>query len=164
MQHVGEHTFEAPIERAWAMFRDQASHVAKFESMGHRDIQVIEFDADEDHAHAVISRTVEVDLPGFAKKVMQPTNTVTTTDNWVAKGDGTYGSDFVLATKGAPVESSGTTLLRADGPDRTYYRISVDVDVKVPLIGGKIASWAKGIAAKQLELEFAAGDAWLASH
>ena len=164
MRHVGEHTFEAPLERVWEMFRDQASHIAKFESMGHRDIEVLAFDADVDHAHLVISRTVDLDLPGFAKKVMQPTNTVVTTDDWKAKGDGTYGSDFVLETKGAPVRSSGTTLLRADGSDRTFYRITVDVDVKVPIIGGRIAEWSKGVVARQLELEFVAGDDWLTSH
>ena len=164
MRHVGEHTFEAPIERAWEMFRDQGAHIAKFESMGHRDIEVVSFDSDETHAHVVISRTVDVDLPGFAKKVMKPTNTVVTTDDWKARPDGTYASDFVLETKGAPVKSSGTTLLRADGPDRTFYRITVDVDVKVPIIGGKIADWAKGLVARQLELEFVAGDDWLAAH
>jgi hypothetical protein len=164
MRHVSEHTFEAPVERAWEMFRDQASHIAKFESMGHRDIEVVEFEADEAHAHLVISRTVDVDLPGFAKKVMQPTNTVITTDDWKATGEGTYDGVFVLETKGAPVQSSGTTFLRADGPDRSFYRITVDVDVKVPIIGGKIANWAKGLVERQLELEFVAGDDWLAAH
>jgi hypothetical protein len=164
MRHVGEHTFEAPIERVWEMFRDQASHIAKFDSMGHRDIEVLEVDTDEQHAHHVISRTVDVDLPGFAKKVMQPTNTVITTDDWKAQADGSYAGTFVLETKGAPVQSSGTTLLRAEGADRTFYRITVDVDVKVPIIGGKIANWAKGLVARQLELEFVAGDDWLANH
>lgn len=164
MRHVGEHTFEAPIERVWEMFRDRGAHIAKFESMGHRDIDVVSFDASADRVHAVIARTVDVDLPGFARKVMQPTNTVITTDDWKAAGDGTYGSDFALETKGAPVKSWGTTLLRADGPDRTFYRITVEVEVKVPLVGGRIASWAGGLVERQLELEFTAGDDWLAAH
>ena len=38
------------------------------------------------------------------------------------------------------------------------------MDVKVPLIGGKIADFAKGDVARQLDMEFTAGDDWLASH
>jgi hypothetical protein len=163
MQHVGEHTFEAPAERVWEMFRDQGSHIAKFESMGHRDVEVLEYEMDEEHVHLVISRVVDVDLPGFARKVLKPTNTVITTDDWRAVGDGTYAGNFSLEIKGAPVKTAGTTLIGPDG-DRTSYRITVDVDVKVPLIGGRIADWAKGDIARQIELEFAAGDTWLADH
>lgn len=164
MQHSGTHTFEASIERVWEMFRDQGSHIAKFESMGHRDIQVLEYESSDTHAHLVISRVVDVEIPGFARKVLKPTNTVVTTDDWRANGDGSYGGEFALDIQGAPVRSSGTTHIEADGEGRTSYTITVDVDVKVPLIGGKIAEWAKGDIARQIELEFAAGDDWLASH
>lgn len=162
MQHRAEHTFEAPIERVWEMFRDQGSHLAKFESMGHRDIDLREYEMDADHVHLVISRVVDTELPGFAKKVLKPTNTVVTTDDWRANDDGTYAGRYVVDT-GTPVKVSGTTALRPDG-DRTHYEITVDLDVKVPIIGGKIADFAKGDVVRQLELEFAAGDAWLASH
>lgn len=163
MQHVGTHTFEAPVERVWEMFRDQGSHIAKFESMGHRDIEVLDYEASDSSVHLVISRLVDVEIPGFARKVLKPTNTVVTTDDWAANGDGSYGGRFSLDIHGAPVRSSGTTRIIADG-DRTTYTITVEVDVKVPLIGGRIADWAKGDIARQIELEFVAGDDWLASH
>jgi hypothetical protein len=159
---TGEHTFEAPIDQVWAMFRDRDAHVAKFEAMGHQHIEVLEYEADEDHTRVVIRRVVTLDLPGFAKKVLKPSNTMTTTDVWQANPDGTYGGTFVLDIPGAPVTSSGTTLLTPQG-NRTHYVITVRYDVKVPLIGGKITDWAKGDVRKQIDQEFDAGDAWLAA-
>lgn len=157
------HTFDAPIEAVWAMFSDPDSHVEKFTSMGHRDLEVLESSRTDDHLHVVISRVVEVELPGFASKVLQPVNTVVSTDDWYRRDDGTLGGGFKLETKGAPVQIVGTTSCRADG-DRSAYEVVLDVSVKVPIIGGKIADWAKGDINKQLEMEFAAGDAWLAGH
>src|SRR5262245_51725930 len=124
MQYAAEHTFEAPIERVWEMFRDQGAHLAKFEYMGHREIELLEYEMEPDHVHLIIRRVVDTELPGFAKKVLKPTNTVTTTDDWKANGDGTYGGHYVVDT-GTPVKIAGTTALRPEG-ERTHYTITVD--------------------------------------
>lgn len=163
MGFSGNHTFDAPIDRVWAMFRDRDAHVAKFAGMGHRDIEVLDFSSDDDHAHLVIQRVVDVELPGFAKKVLKPTNTVVSTDDWETDGAGGYHGTFSVDAKGAPIVSKGTTKLTASG-ERTDYVITVDLKVNVPLIGGKIADWAKGDILAQIRKEFAAGDAWLAEH
>lgn len=164
MEFTGRHTFEAPVERVWEMFQDKDAHLAKFESMGHRDIEVLEHDLNDDRFRLVVSRSVTVELPGFARKVLQPTNTVVSTDVWEDKGDGTYGGSFTVETPGAPIHSKGRTALRSDGAERTAYEVHVELTVKVPIIGGKIANWAKGDVEKQLTMEFDAGDAWLAEH
>ncbi len=74
-----------------------------------------------------------------------------------------HGGAFTLDTQGAPVEISGTTVLVADG-ERTKYEVNVEIDVQVPLVGGKLADFSKGIVEKQLTEEFALGDTWLAEH
>ena len=163
MQLTSTHTFDAPIDRVWAMFADPESHLAKFASMGHREIEVLEQDGDDRHLHIVVQRVVDVDLPGFARKVLSPSNTVVSDDRWERRGDGTCGGTFTVDTKGAPVKASGTTSLTPDG-ERTRYEVQVDVDVKVPIIGRKIADWAKGDISAQFDQEFAAGDTWLADH
>ena len=155
-----EHTFDAPIADVWKMFCDPKSHLAKFEAMGHRDIEVVEQKKSKAGLHLVISRTVTVDLPGFAKKVLKPTNTVVSTHAWQARGDGTYGGTFSADTQGAPIKVRGTTLIEPDG-DRTHYVVQTSIDVKVPLIGGKIADFSKGIVNKQMDDEFRLGDEWL---
>jgi hypothetical protein len=163
MDFTGEHEFDAPLDAVWAMFRDPQSHLAKFTSMGHRDIEVLETEGDDDAFHIVVRRVVDVDLPGFAKRVLKPTNTVTTTDDWQRHPDGTCTGAQHVSTEGAPVKIDATTKLEDRG-DTTGYSVAVHLEVKVPLIGGKLGDWAKGMVREQLDQEFSAGDAWLAAH
>jgi uncharacterized protein YndB with AHSA1/START domain len=159
---IRTHTFEAPIDRVWAMFTDPASHIAKFEAMGHRNVEILE----EDHSDGlrlVVTREVDLDVPGFAKKFIKPTNTLVSTDHWRDRGDGTYGGEFIAETKGAPVDVRGTTLIEPDG-DRTRYTVTTTIKVNVPLVGGKIADFSKGIVNRQMDDEFRLGDQWLANH
>lgn len=161
MEITKVHTFEHPVAACWAMFSDPDSHVAKFEAMGHRDLVVVEKERTETSLRMVIERTVDVDVPGFAKKVIKPTNSLRSIDVWSDHGDGTYGGTFELETKGVPIETRGRTRLEADGPDRTRYEVTVELKVKVPLIGGRIADFSKGIIERQLDDEFRLGDEWL---
>jgi hypothetical protein len=163
MEFTDQHRFDAPIDSVWTMFCDPESHRTKFADMGHRDIEVLESEGSADGFHIKVKRVVTVDLPGFAKRVLKPTNTVTTTDDWTREADGSCVGTQLVDTEGAPVKINASTRLEADG-DATVYSVKVNLDVKVPLIGGKLADWAKGSVKEQLDQEFAAGDRWLAEH
>jgi hypothetical protein len=158
------HTFDAPAEKCWAMFSDPKSHVAKFTEMGHIGVEIVEKKKTKKQLHIVITREVAIDgIPGFAKKFIKPQNTLVSTDTWNDYGDGTYGGEFALDTKGVPVNITGTTNLVPDG-DQSIYTVNLNVTVNVPLIGGKLAEFSKKIALENLAKEFAIGDSWLASH
>lgn len=160
MQFTDEHLFAASLDDVWTMFRDPASHVRKFTRMGHRDIEVLESTGDDDAFHLVVRRLVDVDLPGFAKRVLKPTNTVTTTDSWQRRPDGTCEGTQAIDTQGTPVRIAATTALRTEA-EATRYIVGVDLEVTIPLIGGRLAEWSKGMVRDQLADEFSAGDAWL---
>lgn len=164
MELEKQHTFDAPIADVWAMFLDKESHLAKFASMGHRDIEVLSCEEDDSHLKIQIQRVVDIDVPGFAKKFLKPSNTVISTDTWADQGDGTYGGTFEIDIKGTPVEARGRTRLAPADDSRTDYTISVDIKVKVPLVGGRIEGFAKGDIEKQIDQEFLAGDSWLTDH
>lgn len=158
------HTFDATPEECWAMFSDPASHVNKFEQMGHHGVEVVEKKKTEQQLKIVITREVDIDgIPGFAKKFVNPRNTVISTDEWNDRGDGTYGGGFVLDTKGVPIELSGDTNIESAGDGQSLYTVVLHISVKVPIIGGKLADFGKKIALAQLEHEFTIGDDWLAS-
>lgn len=157
------HDFEATIDRCWAMFHDPLSHVAKFSAMGHRELEVVETEVDDDRLRIVIDRLVDVDVPSFARKVFQPTNRVRSVDEWVRKDERTCAGTFELSTKGVPVQISGTTVLREAGAV-SRYQVDVEVTVKVPVIGRRVAEVARSIVEQQLVDEFRLGDEWLATH
>jgi len=164
MDVESSHTYAAPIEAILAMLRDRDTTLAKYEGMGHRNVEILDCSGDDGHLRIESSRVVDVDLPGFAKKVLKPTNTMHQTDEWRSAADGGWDGTFVVDVQGSPVHLTGTMRL-TPGPDTCTEEIKVAVTVKVPLIGGKIADWAdKNDVKRTLDAEFAFGDTWVAAH
>ena len=158
------HTYDAPLDAVLSMFGDPEAVVARYEGMGHRDVEVLECTRDDSTLTVRTSRVVDVDLPGFARKVLSPTNTMVQTDRWTAADDGGWDGTVDVDVKGAPVQMRGTMRLDPDGASTTM-QLTLSMSVKVPLVGGRIADWAgKNDVPATIAAEFAAGDAWLADH
>lgn len=163
MELSRSHTYPASVDAVIAVLSDADAVTRRYEGMGHRDIEIRECGRDDDSARIVTSRVVDVELPGFARKVLSPTNTMVQTDEWRRDGDSWAGT-FQVRVEGAPVEMSGTLSLTPDG-DSSVYEVTTTMKVKVPLVGGKIADWAgKNDVPRTLQAEFDANDEWLAAH
>jgi len=160
----GSSTYGVPVQEVIRMLGDPQAAVAKYESMGQREVKVLECDVQSDSLRVVSSRVVDVDLPGFAKRVLKPTNTMRQTDEWRHGSDGSWQGTFDVEVQGAPVHISGTmSLTPLDG--RTVHDVNVHVEVKVPVVGGRIADWAaKGDVRRNVDGEFAFNDKWLHEH
>lgn len=164
MEVKGSHTYDAPVDRVLAMLSDASATAEKYEGMGHRDVHVLECERQGSALRVRTSRVVDVDLPGFAKKVLKPTNTMVQTDEWREASDGAWEGTFTVEVKGAPVHTSGVMRLTPAGGSCTH-EVTISIDVKVPLIGGRIADWAgKNEVRGTIDAEFAFGDRWLAQH
>jgi hypothetical protein len=164
MTVTGSHTYRAPLAAVLAMLRDPDATAAKYTSQGHRDVELLECGDHDGGIRIVSTRVVTVDLPGFAKKVLKPTNRMRQTDDWHPAGDGSWSGSFDVDVSGAPVHISGTMALRAQG-DATTHEVAIEVHVKVPLIGGRIADWAaKNDVRRTLDAEFDCNERWLADH
>ena len=163
MKLEGSHTYPVPVEAVTTMLRDASATVDKYESMGHRDVEILDLAADDDTLRIVSSRVVDVDLPSFAKRALKPTNTMIQTDEWRRNGDGSWSGSFDVEVKGAPVHISGTMELAPDA-DGSRHAVTIDFQVKIPLVGGKIADWlGKKDVQHTLDAEFAFNAARLAS-
>jgi len=164
MQLSGSHTYSATIDAVLAMLADPAAAEAKYESMGHRDVEIIDCTRLDGTLHVESSRVVDVDLPGFAKKVLKPTNTMHQNDEWHEVGDGSWEGVFGVDVAGAPIQLSGVMRL-VPGDGTCTHDVTITMNVKVPIVGGKIADWAgKNDVQRTLDAEFAFGDSWLAEH
>lgn len=164
MEISGRHTYQAPYDAVWAMLADAETMRARYEGLGHRDVEILETsgDADSDRLVMKVHRVVDIDLPDIAKKVLKPTAVCIQTDEWWPAGDGHDGT-FRVETKGQPVEITGKTKVRPGEGGTTDFEVSVEVKVKVPVIGGKIAGIMRGDAEKLMEDEFAWNDERLAT-
>ena len=157
MSFSGAQEYEASVDDVLALFVDPDVVRARYEEAGDREIEVLECGADGDGFVVRTSRVVEFDLPGFARKVLKPTNTMVQTDTWgPAAVDGARDGRFEIEVKGAPVQGGGTMRLEPVDEGRTRHTVEGKLDVKVPLVGGKVAGWAEGPSRERLaaELEF----------
>ena len=155
----GDQTYAAAVDDVFALFTDPDVVRARYEAAGDRDIEILECGPQGgptgDGFVIRTSRTVDVDLPGFARKVLKPTNTMIQVDTWSARDlDGARDGDFDIEVKGAPVNVSGEMRIEPTNDGGTRHTVDGKLDVKVPLIGGKVASWAEGPSQQRLDAEY----------
>ena len=151
------HHFDADVETVYALMSDPDFCMRKYADAGATDIEV-DSDRRDDGPTLTSKRKVTVDLPGFAKKVMQPTNTVHQTDEWApAGGDGSRVCRYKVEVQGVPSRIDGTVTLNAEG-NGTRQEVEAEVKVSIPLLGGKLEKFAvdNGVKALDHEAEFTA--------
>lgn len=159
MERSLETMFSATVEEVLAALTDVKLIEAKFAPMGHKDFELL--DSSESGGRIVRSykRTVPVNVPGFAPRVLKPENVSTQRDEWEpAESDGSRHGTFEIAAAGTPVKVRGTMELAPKGKTSCTYRAIANIEVKVPLIGGKIAGFVAGDVDKGLaqDAEFTA--------
>ena len=148
------HRFDADVETLFALMSDPDFCMRKYADAGATDIQ-IDSDQRDDGPTLVSRRKLTVDLPGFAKKVMQPTNTVVQTDEWSpADEKGRRVCRYKVEVQGVPSRIDGTVTLTPDG-DGARQDVEAEVKVSIPLLGGKLEKFAVDNGLKALEQEAA---------
>lgn len=162
MELTFTHRFDRSIDEVWAMMHDPESHIAKFTRMGHKDLEVVSQDVTDDALDLTLRRQVEMEIPSIAAKFISPTNTVTSTDHWERRADGTCGGHYAVDIKGVPAKTAGKTKLVAAADGGADYTVELEVKVSVPLIGEKVAGALRPQLEAQLHAEFAACETWLA--
>src|SRR3954451_11336744 len=146
------HSFDADVETVYALVSDPAFIERKYADDGATEIS-IEHDPRDGAARNEIRRKVTIDLPGFAKKVMSPTNTLVQVDDWAAAGaDGSRVCTYSVEVQGVPSRINGTVTLTPEGGG-TRQDIDADVKVSIPLLGGKLEKFAVDSGTKVLAKE-----------
>jgi hypothetical protein len=150
-----EHTFDHPVDAVFGVLTDFEAVKAKYEAIGQHDIELVQRDQADDGAVTLVTRrVVPLDVPGFAKKVLSPSQTVVQTDSWGApEADGGRSGTFTAESKGTPAQVSGRLRLSPDGPDACRNLSDIEIEVKVPLIGGKIADFVSKDARRAIDHE-----------
>lgn len=165
MAVTAEQTVNAPVEKVTETFLDEAfnRHVAE---RGGATLNSFDVDGDTAGAFTVTSvRTMGADkLPEMAKKFIKDGLSITQVDSWAApEADGSRNIRTEITVGGMPANGEGTQRLQAQG-EKTAVSVNMSLNVKIPLVGGKLASTAEPYVGKALSLQAREADAWIASH
>jgi uncharacterized protein YndB with AHSA1/START domain len=157
MRMTVSHHYDADVETVFGLLSDPGFIERKYADQGATDI-AIESDNRGDSVRNSIRRKVTIDLPGFAKRVMSPTNTVVQTDDWDPAGaDGTRVCTYTVDVQGVPSRIEGTVTLTPDDGG-TSQVVEAEVKVSIPLLGGRLERFAveSGTRVLATEAEFTA--------
>ena len=144
------HQLDGDIDRVYALLTDPRFLERKFAAGGAKDVSADCEATAEGGCHMVIRRHITVDLTGFAKKFIQPTNSVVQTESWApADGDGRRLCTYRIDVQGVPSHIDGTVTLTPDGGG-TRQDIEAEVKVAIPLVGGKLEKLAVDSGTKLL--------------
>jgi hypothetical protein len=161
-----KYAYKAAPDVVFAMFCDHEFLRAKFEATEAVEYDVVECAPTPDGGFRIVTnRTVEADIPGFAKKFFPRTSAMTQTEDWGAESGGIREGTWSIQPHGIPisVSTAGTTRLEAAGGGAVQ-RIDAKIKVGVPLVGGKLERFVYDQAKKTMDLEHDFGEKWLAEH
>lgn len=155
MEFSVTHTYQRSAAAVFALLTDFDRVRDKYDALGDRDIELVSREEQEDGGVTLVTRrVVPLELPGFAKKVLSPSQSVTQTDTWAAPdAQGVRTGTFAAVAKGAPVQVRGTMRLAPSSARRCTNVIDVTVECKIPLIGGKIAGFVAGDTRRAVDHE-----------
>jgi Protein of unknown function (DUF2505) len=148
--------YDQDVETVYALITDPDFITRKYIAVGGKDVAVDRSEGDDGGCELVIRRTMTVDLPGFAKRVMTPSNVAIQNENWAAVDtNGARVCTYRVEIQGMPSTIAGTVTLAAEGAG-TKQSIAADVKVSIPLLGGKLEKFAVETGKKDLadQVEF----------
>lgn len=152
-----DHAYDVDAPTLFSVLTDGAYLEAKFLATGFTEVEIIAAGPER----VELTRTTEPPLPGFAKKVLGGKQKIHETQDWTA-GDRPHAT-FRGESAGTPVKLHGTVTVDPDGTT-SVLRIRGVAEVRLPLIGGKIADFVAGEATKSLEREYVFTRTWLSEH
>lgn len=162
MKVASSHTYAASPDEVFATMTTPDVLVAKYTALGHRDITIVEHSVTAGSVSVRSKRSVPMEVPGFAKRILSPWNTVEQYDTWgPAAADGSRTGTWKVDARGVPVKVGGTLRI-TPVKGGTLVEIAGEVSCSVPLLGGKLASFVGGDVERTMRGEEEFNDGHLA--
>ena len=147
-----EHKYSVDVDSLFALFQDSDFILERYLGTGALSASLLEL-SDEDGVLIRVERVMQVDVPSFLSKFMQPTTHVLQTERWQGEAGGPYVNDMQVEIKGPPVRLHISMELLAKGKG-CVNRVEIDAKCGIPLIGGKIADFVAKDAERTANLEY----------
>jgi hypothetical protein len=156
------HVYRHPVRKVWAAFSDPDFYQAKFEGIGHRRVEVVSSERDEDGFAIEVSREVPLDAPAFLRGMLGEWNTLLQSERWTESGKDAYANELQIEARGVPAVMTGTMKLAPKGKG-CVNEVAITIRASVPLIGGKLEQFVSRDTAATLEAEYEFIQAYLDS-
>ncbi|TSD99532.1 DUF2505 domain-containing protein [Skermania sp. ID1734] len=154
----------ASVEVTHAAFCGEQYWRDRLAAVGGPQADLVSLRADGDTVIIEMTQGIAAEkLPSFVAAVRRGDLLISRTETWGPLQDGRAHGSFSAKVEGAPATLGGDLYLEPDGEHCTF-RVDGAVDVRVPLIGNKIASAAAGQLQRLLEKEDEFTREWLAAH
>jgi hypothetical protein len=159
-----DYTFEFPYSPE-EMFQEGIRLeyvVAQAKALNHYNIELVTLEDGPDGGHAVATYEIDVELPGWAKKILQPRNKITEQRDWVApEADGSRSYSFTVRLENVPAEIKGVVRLAAAAGGGTRNEVHADIKSSVPIFGGKLEDLVARDLSKTIEAEAGYMTTWM---
>ncbi|HVS69564.1 MAG TPA: DUF2505 domain-containing protein [Mycobacteriales bacterium] len=157
-----EHDYAADVETVYGLISDPGFIERKYVALGGRDVAVDRSETDDGGCEVVTRRTVTIDLPGFASKVLTPSQSPVQIETWAAAtSSGERVCTYTVEAPGTPSRIQGVHRLTPTASG-CHHTIDIDAKVNVPLIGGKIEKFAAEQGRTDIKAQFVYTDEELA--
>ncbi|KQT89343.1 hypothetical protein ASG49_16325 [Marmoricola sp. Leaf446] len=154
-----EITYRASPDEVFAMLADEDFRRRSAVAQGvlTADVSIVRNGPDEQGISVRIDQLQPTrGVPEVARRFVSETVRLVQLEEWSDARGGTV----VVELPGLPVTVTGRVVLSADG-DLTRQRVEADVEVRVPLLGGRLAGFIGGLVAAGMDTEQQVGEAWL---
>jgi hypothetical protein len=161
-----EATYDADVAAVFAALTDPDFLVRKSEAVKATGIRVSAEPTDDGGVATTLARTVEVDLPGIAKKALGG-GRVTFVDAQQWRPADAFGSRTASAEgmlEGHGPGFIGTVSVVGDDSGKATVIVDGNVEVRVPLVAGRLEKIVVGLVTKMLDSDQRELTRWLAEH
>ena len=145
--------YQADVDTVFGHFTDPAFIKARAEAIGARNVQVT-VQKDSDTVVIRMEREIRADAPGALKKFVPEWTPTVQTETWKVQPGGPYLGKADVDVQGVPVSNRSRMKLAADKNGGSVMMIETEFKSSVPMVGGKLASFAGSAAEETLKAEY----------
>ncbi len=145
--------YNADVDTVFEHLTDPAFLKARAEAIGTRNVNVT-VQKDKDTAEIRLEREIRTDAPSALKKFVPEWSASVQTETWKVKPGGPYLGKASVDIEGVPVNARSRMKLAADKDSGSVMMIETEFKSSVPIVGGKLASFAASTAEETLKAEY----------
>ena len=154
--------YEGTVEQVHRAFREQAYWLERLADSGADEATLDSMTTHDGGVDVVTTQVLRASrLPGMVAQFHPGDLSIVREEAWTPISDGRATADVTGAIPGAPVSLTGTAVLASAGKGASRLQFTATVEVRIPLVGGKVENFIGGQLVELLIAEQRFTTAWI---